>query len=411
MSYNPNTQTINAPVSVYDVQQVLATSDNDVGRLCVHSAINMWARYKPVPYPSVTESNDGKGNVEHTSTRKLVCGLDIPLTTSPLADYRNNRRWMYVRPQGGMGTPYRLADFNGYNHVAQMPIRTGFAAGVWQDVNIFASSFVINLLEGEINLDTLSSSSVPNNIMPSVVAYACPSATKDDMSTWQSERNLGTAYSDTPTRINLVVADLTRDGFSIEDGRYYAFVISMTDNSQMVRFLLPWNNSNYFAALFHVTALPFFKIDVSQVILQPDPSDVHVWYNFRSTEYAANQYTVSSIPSVFTLRFYIATYTGYNGLSRAELNWGTTDLIRIRINGRSEYVYEAASYDPESTTVQSTETSSYLTCTFNTGSDNPWMLGSGTYQRNSIEVYASHDGGVKWMLDSNSICYVVAEFK
>lgn len=44
MSYNPNTQTITAPVSVYDVQQVLATSDNDVGRLCVHSAINMWAR-------------------------------------------------------------------------------------------------------------------------------------------------------------------------------------------------------------------------------------------------------------------------------------------------------------------------------------------------------------------------------
>lgn len=408
MSYNPNTQTITAPVSVYDVQQALATSEHDVGRLCVHTSINMWARYKPVPYPSVSDNNDGKGDVVHTSSRKLVCGLEIPLTTSPLEDYRNSRQWTYVRPQGGLASPYRLADFDGYHHAAQLPIRTGFAAGVWQDVNIFASSFVINLIEGDIDLDTLSSSSVPNNIMPSVVAYACPTATKDDMSTWQNERNLGTAYSDTPTHINLVVADLARDGFSIEDGRYYAFVISMTDNSQMVRFLLPWDNSNYFAALFHVTALPFFKIDVQQIILSVNAT---TWYSFRGLSYTTEKYTVASIPSVFELYLNISTYTGYNGLSRAELNWGTTDLIRIRINGRSEYVYEATSYSPSTTNVKTTEESSSLHVTFDTDSVNPWMLGSGTYQRNSIEVYASHDGGVKWMLDSNSICYVVAEFK
>lgn len=409
MAYNNNV--ITAPVSIYDVQRALNASANDVGRLCSHQNINMWARYKPVPYSSVSDNNDGKGNVVHTSARKLVCGLDIPITASPLADYRNNRHWTYVRPEGGMTTPYRLADFNGYNHAAQLPIRTGFSAGVWQDVNIFASSFIINLIEGEIDLDTLSSSSVPNNIMPSVMAYVCPSATKDDMSTWQNERNLGTSYSDTPTHINLVVADLARDGFTIEDGRYYAFVISMTDNSQMVRFLLPWDNSNYFAALFHVTALPFFKIDVQQLILLPDPSDVHVWYSFRGTSYTTDKYTVSSIPSEFELRLNISTYDGYNGLSRAQLNWGTTDLIRIRINGRNEYVYDATSYTPTTTTVKTTEETSSLHLTFNTRSDNPWMLGSGTYQRNSIEVYASHDGGAKWMSLDNSICYAIADFK
>ena len=38
---------ITAPVSIYDVRRALNASANDVGRLCAHQKINMWARYKP----------------------------------------------------------------------------------------------------------------------------------------------------------------------------------------------------------------------------------------------------------------------------------------------------------------------------------------------------------------------------
>ena len=34
-------------VSIYDVEQALGTSETDLGSLCKHANVNMWARYKP----------------------------------------------------------------------------------------------------------------------------------------------------------------------------------------------------------------------------------------------------------------------------------------------------------------------------------------------------------------------------
>lgn len=102
---------IQAPVSIADVQKVLNTDDNDIGRLCTNSTINMWSKHKPV---------DGGGLF---STNIVGSGIKIPhaATITDFIKLITNGRtldWSYDKPTGGEYSPYRLADFNGYDHFA-----------------------------------------------------------------------------------------------------------------------------------------------------------------------------------------------------------------------------------------------------------------------------------------------------
>ena len=113
---------ITAPVTTSDPKTVLCLSSNDVGTLCSSTAINMWAKYKPVPYRSFAplrsddswwHGNDGK------------CGIAFQTYTSLnafLAALPTGYAWSHVLPSGGAVEPFRLADFNGYNHYAENPV-------------------------------------------------------------------------------------------------------------------------------------------------------------------------------------------------------------------------------------------------------------------------------------------------
>ena len=113
---------ITAPVSINDPKAVLGLNSNSVGTLCSSTLINMWAKYKPVPYRSFAplrtddswwHGNDGK------------CGIAIQAYTSLnafLAALPTGYAWSHVLPSGGAVEPYRLADFNGYNHLAENPV-------------------------------------------------------------------------------------------------------------------------------------------------------------------------------------------------------------------------------------------------------------------------------------------------
>lgn len=113
---------ITAPVTTSDPKTVLGLSSNDVGTLCSSTAINMWAKYKPVPYRSFAplrsddswwHGNDGK------------CGIAFQTYTSLtafLAALPTGYAWSHVLPSGGAVEPFRLADYNGYNHYAENPV-------------------------------------------------------------------------------------------------------------------------------------------------------------------------------------------------------------------------------------------------------------------------------------------------
>lgn len=137
-----NNGVISPPVSVHDVQTALGNSSPDVGRLCVASNINMWAKYKPVRFAQITPINDtnrvavnyGITNIPTwTNLNKLVnywLGIDTSSTNYPECGIQQ-AYWQYERPVGSMQSPFRLSDFSeypvsqneyGYFHRAAAPI-------------------------------------------------------------------------------------------------------------------------------------------------------------------------------------------------------------------------------------------------------------------------------------------------
>lgn len=121
-------------VSIYDVQKALGTNECDLGSLCKHVNINMWARYKPETavtglttyglgaitlqqrslngYGIEARTNQGYGSIS-----TLVTALRAGTAATPFT---------YKKPYGTSASPYRLTDFADYWHNAPAPIRAPY---------------------------------------------------------------------------------------------------------------------------------------------------------------------------------------------------------------------------------------------------------------------------------------------
>ena len=156
MPYNPTTREVTAPVSIYDIQQVLGANNNSIGNLCTNSRVNMWAKYKPVRWANMDtrsalasggttwdpnavdawwKANDGGYGLGYPSViipYGTTNGLHDALNT--LATYmdKSANGWEYLKPRGYYyNEHYRFADFIGYNHQAARPIRGGATYDVY----------------------------------------------------------------------------------------------------------------------------------------------------------------------------------------------------------------------------------------------------------------------------------------
>jgi len=108
-------------VSTDDVASVLGVASHDVGTLCTSASINRWAIYKPISFRSLTSPT-----LEERKSKNMglaVIGIDALKDTgigvakvSVEEAEKIIREWDYDRPLGGANSPYRLGDFNGYDH-------------------------------------------------------------------------------------------------------------------------------------------------------------------------------------------------------------------------------------------------------------------------------------------------------
>lgn len=141
MSRNSDNTLIYYPVNTADVSYVTRKGSNDVGILCGSNLmINKFAKYKPVRLQNVIDSTVINGVQQlNTSTKQWLstanwwrgddgkCGLNVNVYDT---EYKLTQGfesdWGYLPPRGNSVTPnepYRLIDFNYYNHSAQMPFR------------------------------------------------------------------------------------------------------------------------------------------------------------------------------------------------------------------------------------------------------------------------------------------------
>ena len=147
---NEENDMIEKPLNVFDIANTLGyyeyaphpvTGETvrkvDLGRLCTHPNINMWSKYKPVAFES-------SGSITDTDRASVDWGFRA--FSYPTYQEAATSGWTYKKPMGGKSEPFRLADFEGYNHEAQP-----FVTSVPQDVTV--SNQIPQLFELGIDLN------------------------------------------------------------------------------------------------------------------------------------------------------------------------------------------------------------------------------------------------------------------
>lgn len=145
-----------------DMTQISSRNTFDLGRLCTHTNINKWAKYKPIHHSglqilSESARTDRQGDGEYY-------GVKIRMDSMGMSSL-HNVTFAYNRPKGGASSPYRLSDFinengtAGYNHLAK-PSVYGSVAWQPQDKQLYldggASSDDIQVTFGTNVGDSLS---------------------------------------------------------------------------------------------------------------------------------------------------------------------------------------------------------------------------------------------------------------
>ena len=115
-----------------DMAQISSRNTFDLGRLCTHTNINKWAKYKPIHHSglqilSESARTDRQGDGEYY-------GVKIRMDSMGMSSL-HNVTFAYNRPKGGASSPYRLSDFineagtAGYNHLAKPSV---YGSVAWQ---------------------------------------------------------------------------------------------------------------------------------------------------------------------------------------------------------------------------------------------------------------------------------------
>lgn len=158
---------ITPPVSIQDVRQVLGNSSTDLGTLCKASQINMWAKYKPVPYAKIdtTDEFDKTTNKWKSTARwwrkpialsvnsGATCGFVVPYMDVGSLSGGYPDAWVSKKPSGGANEPYRLTDFANYDHNAVCPFYISLpSVAIWNGSKIIGDARISTPSVGENNL-------------------------------------------------------------------------------------------------------------------------------------------------------------------------------------------------------------------------------------------------------------------
>lgn len=127
-----------APVGIGDVRNAISHSSGDLGTLIMNGNINMWSKYKPVVRANLIDTTDQwdftnskwKSSATWWKADDGSCGLRPYGTSQSFYTLINAtdgslNGWSYVRPTGGLASPFRLLDFARYKSDA-VPFVTKF---------------------------------------------------------------------------------------------------------------------------------------------------------------------------------------------------------------------------------------------------------------------------------------------
>ena len=127
MAYNPSTQVISQPVSIYDVQKCFGLTSPDLATLILNANINMWSDIKPIYSTKVTQLTTADRGTPHVISG-FKTGGGVKKWANLFSEYIYNmdsqgnpvsQLWALDRPVLDGVCAFRLTDFAGYWHTAQ----------------------------------------------------------------------------------------------------------------------------------------------------------------------------------------------------------------------------------------------------------------------------------------------------
>lgn len=159
---------ITAPVVMpTDLAAVLGISGTSLEANCKSTAINPWAKYKPVPYAKIDTIDEfdkstnkwkstavwWKNRIVNGVDSGAYCGFVIPRMNSGDVYADDPDPWTVKRPSGGVNEPYRLMDFAYYYHNAICPFIVRLPTqAIWTGSDIRGSVKIQRPSGGEYNL-------------------------------------------------------------------------------------------------------------------------------------------------------------------------------------------------------------------------------------------------------------------
>lgn len=132
----------NSNISTTLVGQTLGASSRDVGTLCTHPNINKWSKWKPIRFNKLT-------GLSEDDFLEANYGFSIPVISAPPVQSLKNE-WMYLKPMGGLDSPYRLGDFRNYNHEALRNV----SFLIPTNIDVDSSSIGVIRMSGLSNVDS-----------------------------------------------------------------------------------------------------------------------------------------------------------------------------------------------------------------------------------------------------------------
>ena len=169
--YVDTTQTPNVGVSIEDVRTVLNYNSNDLGTLCGNSNnnVNKWAKHKPIVYANAIAP------LTDAQFKEKNYGLTIPnpLTGNytKIDDVILNAEdaYVYTKPSGLMASPFRLTDFNNYDHSVKAPIN-GFPGTIYIPSNV--TTRILNFTVNQSTPYAIGLADLPSDFNSWYLAFA-----------------------------------------------------------------------------------------------------------------------------------------------------------------------------------------------------------------------------------------------
>lgn len=134
-------------ISMIHIRNLTGYPSTDLGTLCKAPTINMWAKYKPVPYAftNVRPTNwwrgaDNKCGINYTIYPN-VANLFAAATNNSLTHYKHDF------PTGGANEPFRMGDFAGYNTDSKAPVyvvRIDSSTTEEQGIKVYTNGLIVD---------------------------------------------------------------------------------------------------------------------------------------------------------------------------------------------------------------------------------------------------------------------------